>query len=413
MPISGGKYVAPTWHNNAAPALDETELQAMSDTIEANQDSYEVGDIYFTTRTDLGDDWLLCNGDVISPEEYPELAAMLPGGVNPMALIKSGLVANARSLMYNGEYYGFVDDGVRFYTSPTLDGNYTDRGLTPGDNVPNVLNGDPNHYWFCYTDDDREFAYGTGDLSSGWTYNSPVDSTANDNGYMDFYGQGYYVARCQLYSYDLNFYATSPGASEPGWTEIPEPYRIVGFANGYWFGTTRDGNDYNQLLYSEDITQPIAQWGNVNIPVDVGGYDIFYLNGKYIIACRNNGLYFSDSPSSLFNKVTMPANANSGSMEKYECTVHYGNGVYVVYFQNNNVFATKEIETNPTWVELTSQQLFGDTSTPVTELMYFENQWVMLTNQSIYAVDVLMGATLPNISIDGVYAYIRGRKGAA
>ena len=45
--------------------------------------------------------------------------------------------------------------------------------------------------------------------------------------------------------------------------------------------------------------------------------------------------------------------------------------------------------------------------------MYFENQWVMLTNQSIYAVDVLMGATLPNISIDGVYAYIRGRKGAA
>lgn len=38
MPISGGKYVAPTWHNNAAPALDETELQAMTDTIEENQE---------------------------------------------------------------------------------------------------------------------------------------------------------------------------------------------------------------------------------------------------------------------------------------------------------------------------------------------------------------------------------------
>lgn len=39
MPISGGKYVSPTWHNNAAPALDAAELQAMTDTIEENQES--------------------------------------------------------------------------------------------------------------------------------------------------------------------------------------------------------------------------------------------------------------------------------------------------------------------------------------------------------------------------------------
>ena len=38
MPISGGKYVSPTWHNNAAPALDAAELQAMTDTIEENQE---------------------------------------------------------------------------------------------------------------------------------------------------------------------------------------------------------------------------------------------------------------------------------------------------------------------------------------------------------------------------------------
>ena len=38
MPISGGKYVSPTWHNNAAPALDAAELQAMTDTIEGNQE---------------------------------------------------------------------------------------------------------------------------------------------------------------------------------------------------------------------------------------------------------------------------------------------------------------------------------------------------------------------------------------
>lgn len=39
MPISGGKYVSPTWHNNAAPALDAAELQAMTDTIESNDEA--------------------------------------------------------------------------------------------------------------------------------------------------------------------------------------------------------------------------------------------------------------------------------------------------------------------------------------------------------------------------------------
>lgn len=42
MPISNGKYVAPTWINNNAPAIDADELQAMSDTIEANQNSRAI-----------------------------------------------------------------------------------------------------------------------------------------------------------------------------------------------------------------------------------------------------------------------------------------------------------------------------------------------------------------------------------
>lgn len=34
MPISGGKYVAPTWQNDGSPAIDATELQAISDSLE-------------------------------------------------------------------------------------------------------------------------------------------------------------------------------------------------------------------------------------------------------------------------------------------------------------------------------------------------------------------------------------------
>lgn len=37
-----------------------------------------VGTIKTTVRTDLGDDWLLCNGDILDTEAYPELAELLP-----------------------------------------------------------------------------------------------------------------------------------------------------------------------------------------------------------------------------------------------------------------------------------------------------------------------------------------------
>lgn len=39
MPIQNGKYVAPTWVNGAAPAIDATELQAISDSIVNNEEA--------------------------------------------------------------------------------------------------------------------------------------------------------------------------------------------------------------------------------------------------------------------------------------------------------------------------------------------------------------------------------------
>lgn len=39
MPISGGKYVAPTWNNGSSPAINAAELQAMCDTIATSQNA--------------------------------------------------------------------------------------------------------------------------------------------------------------------------------------------------------------------------------------------------------------------------------------------------------------------------------------------------------------------------------------
>lgn len=44
MPIISGAYVAPTWVDDSAPAIDAAELQAMSDTIEQNQSDIAAQD---------------------------------------------------------------------------------------------------------------------------------------------------------------------------------------------------------------------------------------------------------------------------------------------------------------------------------------------------------------------------------
>ena len=42
---------------------------------------YKVGDTMITARTNLGDKWLLCNGEAIIPNVYPELVQLLPSGL--------------------------------------------------------------------------------------------------------------------------------------------------------------------------------------------------------------------------------------------------------------------------------------------------------------------------------------------
>lgn len=60
MPISGGKYVAPLWVDNAPPALDAAELQAMSDSVASYADP--VAQIPWFTRPNLLDNWYFVGG---------------------------------------------------------------------------------------------------------------------------------------------------------------------------------------------------------------------------------------------------------------------------------------------------------------------------------------------------------------
>ena len=67
--------VAKIWPNASERPADPTPNNAF-DKI-ASTPAFEVGDILTTVRTDLGDKWLLCNGQIVYQSDYPELYAKL------------------------------------------------------------------------------------------------------------------------------------------------------------------------------------------------------------------------------------------------------------------------------------------------------------------------------------------------
>lgn len=66
--------------NDNADAIDA----ALGQHDEGIDNVFRVGDLRSTLRTDLGDRWLLCNGEAFDPADYPELAAVIPGGLAAM-----------------------------------------------------------------------------------------------------------------------------------------------------------------------------------------------------------------------------------------------------------------------------------------------------------------------------------------
>lgn len=69
--------------------------------------AFRVGDVLTTARTNLGDKWLLCNGDEFDSSEYPDLANILPAPSLDNSNLWSESTANKTMSGFNGDYPPF------------------------------------------------------------------------------------------------------------------------------------------------------------------------------------------------------------------------------------------------------------------------------------------------------------------
>ena len=126
MPLSGGKYVAPHWVNNSAPALDAAELQAICDTVVKNQtEAGKISGLQSAINGRARVQVVTYIGTGTYGESYPNRVTF---DFPPKFVFCSGAVINtnrtgAFALFRDGALYGPVSWGGFYITRASFSGN--------------------------------------------------------------------------------------------------------------------------------------------------------------------------------------------------------------------------------------------------------------------------------------------------
>lgn len=108
--LSGDLNMSGRLIKNVASPVDDSDIVNYStlNTKLASTDPYKVGDILYTTRTDLGDKWALCNGSTAPVDS--SVGKMLPMDITTSSSYKT-IKSYVPVVYYNGIFYSVEFDG--------------------------------------------------------------------------------------------------------------------------------------------------------------------------------------------------------------------------------------------------------------------------------------------------------------
>lgn len=222
--------------------------------------STQIGDTLTTARNDLGSNWLLCNGDLVSKEQYPELWDVLSKSQEAEGI---------------GATYQEINDAV------SSGRNQYCGGIAYG-----------NGYWvICVSHDGREdlgVYYSTDKVS--WTYKLISSGRQNSSAYRIRFVNGYFVI-C----------ASISGGAEILYTQDPSANWSSSFNAGFYacvdilyvdntFVACVNSQNTNgiSILYSSAITDNFSRWSSVTVAgYGETAYSMSYVNGYWVV-CGNH-----------------------------------------------------------------------------------------------------------------------------
>lgn len=340
----------------------------------------KIGDIKSTIRTDLGDNWVLCNGACVSKSEYPDIRAMLDANLD----------------INNLSSYLFSNTGI----TGIIGGNNTSYCHSA------VLHVNGCYYIASYVSG-YLYIYYSFDITSWKSINTGIvlNSSASIFGFkylnnnFIIYGDGYNDERSYyVYASDINGTWTKKVLNGSGLDDvqyIDGKYIFVGFLG------TSSNNYPTGIAYSTSLSATPTY--NLNISNGYQAMRIMKAGSTYVMLVRPNGnlkLYYNTDPfssssswstSNTFNNLGLNTNMLT-------CDMIYDGTYYAVMAVDGNYSTTTiaySTSLTGTWTKKTY-----NTSTSIYAFLKYTGEKVYFSycNSTDYKMHFLYGDKITSLS---------------
>lgn len=409
------------------------------------KDQTKVGDIKITTRTDLGDKWLLCNGERLSDESYSDLTQTLQNppksmdvnafsgsSIGTYGLYITGPVSNGNGVFVfvecNSGNIIYSKDYGKSWTVKSISG-IPSNASSSGVNAGVFANG--NYVFACATESGSLIIFYAEDPEENFnfsTVSTSVNTTTNVQGIA--YGNGYWCILTKITSNNTIEVFTSTSLSGP-WTKHsqigPSPNvrttRLIFEDGKFSFASTGNGTYAPSIFYAEN---PSGSWTqkvleNYSSAVYARGYG--KVNGYYYAYFQNRGIYYSESIDDDFERVSLSNTeiTYSGS-ENFPFFIESdGTRYYSTYTENSSstlydtLILCESLNIFGPYTDITVAKL----SSPkyrecARNLIYINGTWCALFSETFsnsnFSITMGIGGILPNIPVENAYAYIKAKE---
>lgn len=353
-----------------------------------------VGDIMLTTKSTLGEDWVLCNGMPVDAAEYPALAAMMPFKTVSDKWVQSATAPDCSSLETDGTIFAKVDTtGTIYYTTNPM-GAWSTHVASEISAIGTFTTNDKvhirylNNQWVIWGD----MSTSSGTSSHKWVifyadqitghYTLSTFSLASSTAMYDLmYGGGYYIA--SVSSTQTMRYATSLGGTWTSSNALTKGCTDGIYVDGMYIFR---GGSGSEIYYS---TAPAGTYTSVSTGLTNDIKSIQYENGLFVATSRRQ-LSYSTSVNGSWTQVSFDS-----SIIDYVYAVKHGDDRWVISGSDAvAVSETSAIDSTYTKVSTVGGSIIRKLPT----------SWLNSGNSCRH-----LGPEVPTVSIDGCNTFIRAK----